>query len=243
MYTIGICDDEPIQVKLLTEYVQELCLKNEIDVKIVQACSGEELVELAKTQELDIVFLDIEMGGIDGLQTGRIIREKLQDAVIIFITGYRDYALESYEIKAFNYIIKPLTRNKFIKVFTDAKKHVDDLRFIEENEKRYNIKHRDGMVSLRYSDIYYLEKDGKNINVCSQQGCYTYRATLKEVLKNIDSEDFIQCHQGYIVNMNKITNRRENALIFDGIDTDIPIGKTYRKAVIDAIERRLLMRW
>lgn len=242
MYLVGICDDELVQVNIIQEYIQDICNEKEIDVEIFPASSGEELLKIANTQELDIVFLDIEMDGMDGLETGKMIRDQFEDVVIVFITGYKDYALESYEINAFNYIMKPLTRDKFTKIFLDTKKRVDEIRFINENEKNFIVKHKDGMLSLRYSDIFYFEKDSKNINVICQSDIFTYRSTIKDLKNMIESDDFIQCHQGYIINMNKITNRKESALVLGGIETIIPIGKTYRRPVIDAIEKRLLMR-
>lgn len=243
MYSIGICDDDPVQVQLLSEYLQVICEEKELELNIFSASNGEEFIQILEENEMDIIFLDIEMDGLDGLEVGKIIRSKMEDVVIVFITGFKNYALESYSIKALDYIMKPLTRERFNEAFFDAKKRVDDIKFIRENEKNFIVKQKEGMISLRYSDIYYFEKDGKNMHMICRDDTYTYRTTIKDLKKSIESDDFIQCHQGYIINITKISNRKENALVLGDINTIIPIGKTYRKEVIDTIERRLLMRW
>lgn len=243
MYKIGICDDEVVQVDLMKKYLIDASEDKNIDIEIYTANSGEEFIKLNKEHELDAVFLDIEMSGMDGLELGRILRDQNDQLVIVYITGYRDYALESYSIKAFDYIIKPLTKDKFLAMLKQVSKRVDEVRIIRDTDKNFIIKRKEGFTSINYSDIFYFEKDGKNINVICREEVHSYRSTIKEVKSNLESDDFIQCHQGYLVNMGKVTNRKDSALFCGDIKTLVPIGKTYRKSVLESIEKKLLTRW
>lgn len=243
MYKVGICDDESIQVDILKDFVNEIKEEHNFDVETYCAYSGEEFLKICHEHKIDVAFLDIEMSGMDGLELGKAIREENKDIVIIYITGYKDYALESYSIQAFNYIIKPITKDSFSQLFRDSIKRVEETKLIREAEKKFVIKHREGITTVGYNDIYYIEKDAKNINIICKEDIHTYRSTIKEVRKNLDSDQFLQCHQGYIINVSKITNRKENALECGDIKTLVPIGKTYRKSVLEYIEKKLLTRW
>lgn len=243
MYTIGICDDEAIQVNILTEYIQEICGAKGLEVNIVKCNSGEELVESLEHHTYDLVFLDIEMGGMDGLETGKQVREALKDAIIVFITGFKDYALDSFQIKAFDYIIKPISKQRFHTIFLEAIERIDDLTFLNKKKKKFTIKSREGMKSLSLSNIYYFEKKGKYVQIHTSEGIFDYRSTLKGCLQQLNDPNFIQCHQGFIVNLDGVTNRDQSAMMIGALNQKIPIGKTYRKNVLRAIEGKLMKGW
>jgi len=111
---IAICDDNINHLSVIEGYLEKF--NSDTDIHIIKAHSGEELLDIVSDYSIDIAFLDIEMKELNGIEVGREIRTKFPESIIVFITGYRDYALEAFEIESFQYIIKPITCEKFYSV-------------------------------------------------------------------------------------------------------------------------------
>ena len=108
---VAIVDDE----KVIREQIKKLTVKYEPDCNVIAYETGEEL--LAEGKKLDVVFLDIQMEGMNGIDTARALREKQEDMVVIFITGVKEYVFEAFDVSAFHYLLKPVEEKKFSEVF------------------------------------------------------------------------------------------------------------------------------
>lgn len=234
---IAICDDDRRQVELLVKYIHELNL--DFEYSIITSEDPENLISVLDEEELDIAFLDIEMGDITGIDVGKEIRDRFKDCIIVFITGFRDYALDAFQIKAKDYLIKPITPEKFRTLMEDV---MEQYLIIHEGGTRnyFTIENKEGYVRLDYDQIYYFEKVQRKVRVHTLNNHYEFYGTLKEVKKYLNmSEYFSQCHQGYIVNAKKIIEMRKNKVTLDVINKELPVSRRFREELVEAFENVL----
>ncbi len=234
---IAICDDDKAHVDIIKEYINRININ--CAPEIIEAYSGEELLELIKGRHIDVVFLDIEMKELNGIETGTKIREFSEDTIIVFLTGYRNYALEAFQIESFQYIIKPIIYEKFNILMQKILIRLKEIKAYSNINKAFSFKTKQEIVCLKYEDIYYFERQGKKIYVSTQTGNYEFTGTLKSTMESLDENIFLRCHQGFIVNIDKLLNINSNEIILRGIEEIVPISRKYRQDVLDALEKRL----
>ena len=188
---IAICDDE-IEIG---EQIKDLIRSQKTDCRIEFYSSGEEL--LASEVVFDIIFLDIQMEGMDGLSTARQLRRKT-DALLIFITGIREAVFDAFDVSAFHYLLKPVDQEKFGEVFRRA---VEVYR--AGRQEPLVIRTGGRSLTLERKDILYLESRGRKVEIHRKAD----PAEIIEIYANMDvleeqlGEDFYRCHRGYLVNL------------------------------------------
>ena len=188
---IAICDDE-IEIG---EQIKDLIRSQKTDCRIEFYSSGEEL--LASEVVFDIIFLDIQMEGMDGLSTARQLRRKT-DALLIFITGIREAVFDAFDVSAFHYLLKPVDQEKFGEVFRRA---VEVYR--AGRQEPLVIRTGGRSLTLERKDILYLESRGRKVENHRKAD----PAEIIEIYANMDvleeqlGEDFYRCHRGYLVNL------------------------------------------
>lgn len=234
---IAICDDNINHLNIVIAYLKSFKCKYEIFM--IKACSGEELLNLIKEQPVDIAILDIEMNGIDGIQVGRKIRAKFPEAIIVFITGYGEYALEAYKLEAFQYITKPITEKAFYKLIERAVLRFEERKIYLEKKMFYTFKTRQQIISIAYEDIYYFEKQGKKTIVMTTKDGYEFNNPLKQIINDLNSNQFLRCHNSFIVNRDKIREVIGSDIIFRNIKKSIPISRRYKTYIMDILEKNL----
>ncbi len=232
--TIGVCDDNPQQVGLLTSFLRSHHRADEFD--LITSTSPAEFLALVRNKAPRLVFLDIDMGETSGIQLGEEIKALYQDAVLVFVTAYENYALEAFGVRAFHYLLKPLTRENFDIVLDEA------LSFIQsapvKTEKALTVKTKKEVVHLNFSDIVYFEKMGHKVKIHTKERDLYYYDNFTNLLGTIGTADFLQCHQGYIVNVGKIRAFREKTLFLDG-DIALPVSRTYMDTVKKMLAQQL----
>ncbi|MBP3477757.1 MAG: response regulator transcription factor [Lachnospiraceae bacterium] len=197
---IAIVDDE----KIIREQIKGLIQKRVTDNGMCcpGICepdayeTGEEL--LAAGKRFDIIFLDIQMKGKDGIETARELRKRKEDAVLIFVTGIREYVFEAFDVAAFHYLLKPIEEEKFAEVFDRAVKEV--MKRKEQGREQLFIKTRNRNITLDKKDILYVENRGRKVEIHTTGEVIEVYAVMKELEEQLGG-NFYRCHRGYLVNM------------------------------------------
>lgn len=233
-FRIGICDDDKEQIALITNYLLEL--KKDFEIKVISSTDPRKFLTGLKKFEPDLVFLDIDMENLDGIKLGKKIKEKDSDIIIIYITAYEKYALDAFQVRAFHYLVKPITPQKFFRVFKEAAK------LFKKNNKTnrfYTVKKKGEYRKIAYKDIFYFEKIGHKIKICTKTGEVFFYQTFKKLMPELDMDFFIRCHQGYIVNISKVKAYRNQKLLLDEDLKEIPVSRSHIKDVKEMMEKRL----
>jgi DNA-binding LytR/AlgR family response regulator/signal transduction histidine kinase len=217
--------------------IDRLSVETEADkfpfLKKIASCSHAlEAVELISRYHPDVLFLDIEMPGMSGLQLAKMLTTREQ--LPVFITSHPEFAIESYEIEAFDYLLKPLTAGRFARCALRLR-DFGELRtkaFAFEKEQESGvllIKQGHEKCKLRWQDILYVEamKDYTRIVLPGKQ--YLVLTTLSSMQEKLPPEKFVRIHRSYVVHRDKIT-RAKGTKIYVG-DAELPVGKLYRNVL------------
>lgn len=189
---IAICDDE----KAIREQINELIEKEKAGIGTNLYETGDAL--LAADKKFDIVFLDIQMEGTDGIETAKKLRERDEDAILIFITGIREYVFEAFDVAAFHYLLKPIEEEKFREVFRRAGRELEKRK--SKRRETVFIKTRNRSFTLEKDSILYIESRGKKVEIHTTGETIEAYASMNEMEGQL-GESFFRCHRGYLVNM------------------------------------------
>ena len=189
---IAICDDE----KAIREQINELIEKEKPGVCPEYYETGDSL--LAAGKQFDIVFLDIQMDGTDGIETARKLRERDEDTILIFITGIREYVFKAFDVAAFHYLLKPIEEDKFHEVFQRAKRELEKRK--KQRRETIFIKTRNRSFTLEKDSILYIESRAKKVEIHTAGEIIEAYAAMNEMEGQL-GESFYRCHRGYLVNM------------------------------------------
>lgn len=233
--TVGLCDDCCEQVELLAGYIKRYSEAR--DIEIFYSTEPEVFLSQIEERKPQLLFLDIDMERMNGIELGEKIRESLKDAVIIYITGYEKYALEAFRIRAFHYLIKPMNRESFLQVFEEACDLIEK-RSRREPQKSFTLQNKGELIVINYSDIYYFEKTGHKIKIRTTDRDIFYYGNMYRLLEKLDRNQFIQCHQGYIVNMDKVRCFHERSLYL-GENLKLPVSRSCVERVKELMTKQL----
>lgn len=190
---IAVCDDEEVICRQIKALIEKQMTDSCIDIYD----SGKKL--LAAEKQFDMVFLDIQMDGINGIETARQLREKQNDkTVLIFITAMKEYVFEAFDVSAFHYLLKPVDETKFTEVLCRAAWEVENRRKWEQKPLLIRTKKR-SMTFLK-NDILYVESRGKKVELHTKEKNIEIYASMNELEAQLGSS-FYRCHRGYLVNM------------------------------------------
>lgn len=215
---IAVCDDEKAIRELLGTKVKNLY--PEAELKFYE--TGDEL--LAREYQPDILFLDIQMPGKDGMETARELREKWKDTILIFVTAIEDYVFQAFDVGAFHYLVKPFTDEKFHEVVTKAVNQLKDGNNLNEAElEKYMMVNSGGdHIKILLSDIVYAEVFNRKVIIHKQDGVIEYYGKLLELEKSL-GEDFFRPHRSYLINFKYVI--KYNAASVTMKNGTVPIAK------------------
>ena len=189
---IAVCDDE----KAIREQINELIEKEKPGVCPEFYETGDSL--LAAGKQFDIVFLDIQMDGTDGIETAKLLRQRDEDAILIFITGIREYVFKAFDVAAFHYLLKPIEEDKFHEVFQRAKRELEKRK--KQRRETIFIKTRNRSFTLEKDSILYIESRAKKVEIHTVGENIEVYASMNEMQAQL-GDGFDRCHRGYLVNM------------------------------------------
>ena len=225
---IAICDDEILFTRELSSLLTHWAEKNDFSLTLYPYSNGDDLLTALRTIPVDLIFLDIIMPLLNGIDTAREIRSMGLTVPVIFLTSSREFALDSYDVKAFHYLLKPVNTLKLFSVMDDFFKtyHVPAETFVAHTA--------DGFCSITLNDVDYLEAQNKQVLVCLSNGT---TLKIRELFAKCEgvftpAKGFFKCHRSYIVNLSHI-KQFTKTLVTTGISS-VPISRNNYSAFKDA---------
>ena len=192
---IAICDDE----KNIRELIGNKVEKQYPKAEIVFFSSGEEL--LSSDVHIDILFLDIQMSGRDGMETARELRQRNNDVIIIFVTAVEEYVFQAFDVGAFNYIVKPIDDAKFTDVLQRAVDGLDSQnKVVKEPEEKYVMINNSGVhTKVILDDIVYAEVFNRKVVIHKLNDEIEYYGKMSD-LEALAGDSFFRPHRAYLIN-------------------------------------------
>ncbi len=227
MIQIAICDDEE---QIRTDIEQQLyTMEDEIGepLEIYTFSDGEPLCEALEHQtHFDIILLDIMMPHKDGVYVGKLIREKLQDNItqIIYISAEQNYAMELFQVRPVDFLLKPLDVTKLKETFLTA------LHLIHDSRQLYTFEKQGEIYRIPIGKILYIESHGRVLILHTQTTEYEYYGKLSDVSELLKKYQFLYIHKSYLVNYAMVQKmRRDSVVLENGIE--LPISRNRRDEV------------
>ena len=220
---IVVCDDD----KDCCQWIKNCILSNleEKSESVVDICnSATELLSFSNRFKLDILFLDIELGDINGIELAKMLRKKFSDLIIIYVTNHPNYVFSCFETEPLNFVRKPIDRVKFDYIFGMAIKKYNDIH------KFIPIKWQNDSVNIEINDICYIEGYHRHLTFHLFNGeQYEIVGKISSISNELKTYDFIKIHQGYIVNMLHIKNFGETDVY---MKNDAVVPMSVRKKLV-----------
>lgn len=225
LVNIVICENDKNDQEFVKAKVIEILDDLNIEYEIKVYNSGDDLLE-GYDKYTDIILLDIQMDGLDGMETARKIREFDDNVEIIFITSFVEYALEGYEVNAYRYLLKPV---KDENLMTSLINCLNDRNFVKRS---IVIKEGDTRIKISLKDIMYIEVQGNDITVHTLKDTYRTKGTMSNFETEINSNMFVRCHKSYLVNLEYIKSiKRYTSILVN--DEEVPLSRNKYKEIKD----------
>ncbi len=239
-----IVDDEPLALDILETFISRI----PGTVELVRKCSNAlEAQQALESENIDLMFLDIQMPQLTGVD---FLRSLQNPPMVIFTTAYSEYAIEGFELNAVDYLLKPISFERFMKAVNRAAE-LNDLQSqgeipesdeIETGADFIFVKSDKKLVKVKYEDIIYIEGLKDYVIIRMETGRVITLQTMKSLDAKLPSKIFKRIHRSYIVNMNKICAVMGNMIEVQekGEIKHLPIGKNYREELLSLINKNRL---
>lgn len=240
---VMIAEDE----QLAREELMYMLAKEKDIILCPSAETGEQLLELYFEHKPDVLFLDIEMPGITGVEAARQIMKSTNDApLFVFTTAYDVYAIDAFEIEAVDYLLKPFDHVRFHQAMERIRKRLLDKKEdpsppISDSSASSKLLIDDGekMIVLSPASIYYAVPSQRMLEIHTENGVIESKMTLQELEKKLEGLSFFRTHRSYLVNLNHILeitpwfNGAYNITLKNKEKTTIPVSRSARKALFE----------
>lgn len=224
-YKCIIVDDEPIAIRVIKSH-----LSNFPEFEIVAECNNAlEAMKVLRAQSIDLAFLDIEMPLLTGVE---MVKSMGQMPAVIFTTAHRNYAVEAFQVRALDYLLKPVSLERFIQAinrFLDLHQSIVQETGTRQEEDWLMLKVDKKHVKVDYNDINYIESMADYVIVHTLDQKWITKERISQLDEKLPSELFIRVHRGYIVNKKAVTAWFGNTLELK--EVKIPVGRNYKDQV------------
>ena len=236
MLRIALCDDEENARDALRIQLEKLM--DELEDEIVYEFSnGRTCINwlTAHPGEVDLLFLDVEMGKENGMDAAKKIRTVNRDLLIVFATGYTDYVFDGYQVNALDFLVKPVSPEKLKEVLLRAKELLTP-----PTDRFFVLKNADGAYRLPWDDILYFYSDRRYIHLVTVIKTYTFYGKLNDIEKQVRN-NFVRIHQRYLVNSDNVTFVGGDFVTVNNPACEkLPVSRAYKKEASEKLARALL---
>lgn len=226
MIKIGIIDDEILARQVLEEY----CSKIDNFEIVLSTGNPLEFINFAQKNEVDLIFLDIEMPELNGME---ILRSMIKPPKVILTTAYSEYALESYNYDVIDYLLKPVKIERFLKAINKVSASKITQAKKDKGSEELQIRHDGTPVNIPFKSILYIQSFGNYLKIFTDSRMYLISETLIN-LTTLLSENFQRTHKSYIINLDRVTKKTRANLLID--NKKIPVSATYKLLVFNKLE-------
>lgn len=227
MLRIAIVEDEETYIRQIEEYIERYGKENQTEMTTVIFRDGTEIIENYQNV-YDIIFFDIAMPQMDGMEAAGHIRELDEDVVMVFITNMPQYAVRGYEVGALDFVIKPLQYPLFAMRLTRAIKRAQ-----KRNDEQILLNLADRVKRLSVRQIYYVEVQNKMLHYHTDEGEFVLRGTMQGALNELAQHHFVRCNYWYIVNLMHVSEVRKEVVVVAG--DELVISRRNKTAFLTAL--------
>jgi len=240
-----IIDDEPLALDVLEAYIAKIP-----ELQLVGRCANAlEANDMLRKQPVDLIFLDIQMPQITGIE---FIKALQDPPMFIFTTAYSNYALEGYELNAIDYLLKPISFERFMKAINKVLSQfelrnresvpADQAQAPADGEDFFFVKADKKLVRIKYDEILYIEGLKDYVIIRLEQGRVVTLQTMKSLEDKLPPGKFMRIHRSYIVSIDKIHAVDGTSVdVFEkGVLKQLPIGKNYRDEILELVNKNKL---
>ena len=225
-------DDEPLALDIIEAYV-----KKHPELNLVTRCNNaEEATEILKNHPIDLMFLDIQMPGINGLN---FIRSLEQKPLFMFTTAYSEYAIDGFELDAIDYLLKPIAYDRFEKAVEKAKEYYSIKNNLDVTESDLDneyifVKANQQLVKLSYGEILYVEAFADYVKIFLNDRKIVTLQTMKKMESKLPKDIFSRVHRSFIVNRKAVESFSTSICEINGVK--IPVGKSYKNDFVQLMK-------
>ena len=221
---IAICDDEPEQ----SQYIKSIVRKWDNKINVDMFGSAEKFKSAwSENKKYDMLLLDIEMGGQNGIELARNLRKTDEKLIIIFITGFADYISEGYDVSALHYLMKPIKEDKLFEVLDKAVKNLTQIN------KSFMLTIDNETHRIPLTEIRYIEAQDHYVVIRTVSQEYKTKMNLSDIEKSLDNR-FFRCQRSFIVNLKFVYKITRTFIVLDDM-TEIPLSRNLYEAANQAV--------
>lgn len=228
MIVAAICDDEEFYVESLAKALERYARENNKEIKIVKYTKALYFLDQIK-DNYDLIFLDIKMPYVDGIEVAEQIRKRDDNVSIMFLTSYIQRAVDGYGVAADAFIQKPI---EYARLRMEMDKWY--IKYLQIEDPYIVFQNNDGKYKVSIKSLKYIETNGRNVLIHTTQRNIKISKNMKEMQKELESKGFYKCHNSFLVNVRFVdyVNAAEVGLISNDI---LPVSKSKRKAFVDSV--------
>lgn len=233
MLRIAICDDETDARDALRFQLEKILIEDAEEI-VYEFSSGTNAASWLANHpgEIDLLFLDVEMKGLNGMETAEKIRTFDEQIIIAFVTGYADYVFDGYHVGALDYLVKPASEEKLRQLIGRVR-----TKSAQEEPRTFNLKNMDGTWRFRLCDILYFYSDRRKVTLVTAKGEYSFYARLDAIGEQL-SPDFVRIHQRYLINPSHVEHLGSETVTING--REFPCSRRYRETALSKIARSMM---
>lgn len=226
---LAMIDDEITMTDQIQEYLARF--QEESETEIQADIFHDPRVFLGSYhKEYQLILMDVEMPGMNGIELAREIRKVDEKVIIMFITNMAQYALHGYEVEAIDYVIKPITYQDFALKMKKAQRYI-----YRDTDRQIMLNTTEEKVLIKVSEIFYIEVIRHYLNYHTAQGIYQVRGAMKEEEKKFAQDHFARCSQSYLVNLAHVMSINGNDVVVNG--EAIPISRNKKSEFVNTFTR------